>query len=145
MWCKTCNKIIYDDICPTCGGIAQEDIPTEVYWCEDCNVPIIKEVSDIDKDVCPLCGATTKYMCADLRPVFPEERLLIEILLGSPLEWVNQSVWANNNRYYVNGKVKSISNSVFAHADIDKIVSQLEEFKGKNSYSYFNANIEVFL
>lgn len=144
MWCKTCNKIIYDDICPTCGGIAQEDIPTEVYWCEDCNVPIIKEVSDIDKDVCPLCGATTKYMCADLRPVFPEERLLIEILLGSPLEWVNQSVWANNNRYYVNGKVKSISNSVFAHADIDKIVSQLEEFKGKNSYSYFNANIEVF-
>lgn len=65
MWCKTCNKIIYDDICPTCGGIAQEDIPTEVYWCEDCNVPIIKEVSDIDKDVCPLCGATTKYMCAD--------------------------------------------------------------------------------
>mgnify|MGYP005766081853 CR=1 FL=1 len=142
MWCKTCNKIIYDDICPTCGGIAQEDIPTEVYWCEDCNVPIIKEVSDIDKDVCPLCGATTKYMCADLRPVFPEERLLIEILLGSPLEWVNQSVWANNNRYYVNGKVKSISNSVFAHADIDKIVSQLEEFKGKNSYSYFNANDE---
>jgi phosphoadenosine phosphosulfate reductase len=144
MWCKTCNKIVYDKVCPTCGGIAQEDVPTEVFWCEHCNVPIIKEASDIDKDVCPLCGAKTKYMCADLRPVFPEERLLIEILLGNPLEWVNQSVWANNNRYYVNGKAKAISNNVFAHADIEKIISQLAEFKDKNNYSFFDANIEVF-
>ena len=44
MWCKTCNKIVYDKVCPTCGGIAQEDVPTEVFWCEHCNVPIIKEV-----------------------------------------------------------------------------------------------------
>ena len=143
MWCKTCNKIIYDDICPTCGGTAQEDIPTEIYWCEDCNVPIIKEVSDIDKNVCPLCGATTKYMCADLRPVFPEERLLIEILLGNPLEWINKSVWANNNRYYINGKVKAISNSVFAQADIEKIISQKSTIFHYNYIQYIRNRKEL--
>lgn len=36
MWCKTCNKIVYDKVCPTCGNVTQEDIPTEVYWCEYC-------------------------------------------------------------------------------------------------------------
>lgn len=143
MWCKTCNKIVYDKICPSCGDSAQEDIPTEVYWCSHCNIPIIKEASDIDK-TCPLCGEEVKYLCSDLRPVFPEERLLIEVLLDKPLSWLDKSVWANNNRYYIDGKAKVISNAVFANADIEKIQNQLEQFRSRNNYEYFNEIIERF-
>ena len=46
-------------------------------------------------------------MASDLRPVFPEERLLLEILLGSkPHEYINKSVWVANSRYYIDGKAK---------------------------------------
>ena len=42
-----------------------------------------------------------KYLSADLRPVFPEERLLLELLLGEkPFAYVEKSVWAANSRYY---------------------------------------------
>ena len=143
MWCKTCNKIVYDEICPSCGEYAQEDIPTEVYWCSHCNVPIIKEATDVDK-TCPLCGKEVSYLCADLRPVFPEERLLIEILLDKPLCWLDKSVWANNNRYYIDGKVKVISNTLFANADIEKIQSQLQQTRPQNNYEAFNQFIERF-
>ena len=38
----------------------------------------------------------------DARPVFPEERLLLEILLGKPLAFINDSVWNGvGNNYYV--------------------------------------------
>lgn len=144
MWCKTCNKIVYDKVCPTCGNVAQEDIPTEVFWCDHCNVPLIKEVVDVDKDSCPLCGGKTKYLCTDLRPVFPEERLLIELLIGTPFAWLGKAVWANNNRYYINGKVKVISNSEFANADVHEVIGQLAECKEKNNYDYFYSNIETF-
>lgn len=46
-----------------------------------------------------------KYMSSDIWPVFPEERLLLEILLDrKPNEYIEKSVWAVNSRYYINGK-----------------------------------------
>ena len=80
MWCKTCNIETNDDVCPICGTNTVEDIPTEVYWCSHCCTPIIQEENQADKGICPLCSRETKYMAKDLRPVFPEERLLLELL-----------------------------------------------------------------
>ncbi len=81
MWCRTCNIETHAEICPVCGSATVEDIPVEVQWCSHCLIPIITTFNQPDKNVCPLCGGKTKYISADLRPLFPEERLLIEILL----------------------------------------------------------------
>lgn len=48
--------------------------PKVVYWCRTCDVPLISPT-------CDTCGGTGKRCGADLKPVFPEERLLFERLL----------------------------------------------------------------
>lgn len=55
-----------------------------------------QEQADI---ICPICGKTAGYLASDMRPVFPEERLLVELLLNKkPHTYINSSVWASNNR-----------------------------------------------
>ena len=53
-----------------------------VFYCPACDVPVVTPTSQINevtgKGDCPLCGGATKYLATDLRPVFPEERLLLE-------------------------------------------------------------------
>lgn len=92
MWCKKCNIETNAKKCPVCGGITSEDIPVEIYWCKHCHTPIIQTLTQADKGACPICKRETKYLSADLRPVFPEERLLVELLLDKkPFEWVDKS------------------------------------------------------
>ena len=86
----------------------------------------------------------TRYLCSDLRPVFPEERLLIELLLGVPLKYINCSVWALNNRYYIDGKPKALPIKKFADADIPKLIADLERYRTKNNYDAFNSSLEIF-
>ena len=144
MWCKTCNIETNEQICPVCGSITIEDFPTEVYWCDYCAVPIIQVATQADKGYCPLCAKKMKYMSADLRPVFPEERLLLELLLDEePFVFAEKSVWASNSRYYVDGKSISISSKTFQIADTDALAEELEKYKGKNTESYFNFNKHI--
>ena len=118
MWCKNCNIETNEENCPICGEETVEDYPTEVYWCDDCRVPVMQAVNQADKGICPRCGKPMKYLAADIRPVFPEERLLIEILLGKkPHQWIDESVWASNNRYYINGKSVALSSKLFNEAN----------------------------
>ena len=120
MWCKNCNIETNEDMCPICGETTVEDIPVEVYWCEECKIPIVQNVSQADKGICPVCGNQTKYMAADLRPVFPEERLLLELLLGKkPYDYIEKSVWSANSRYYIDGESVVISSKTFQTADTD--------------------------
>lgn len=146
MWCKACNIETNDTVCPVCGTDTVEDIPTEVYWCKHCITPIIQEEKQADKGVCPICGRPTKYLAKDLRPVFPEERLLIEILLGKqPHEFVKDSVWAADNRYYVNGKAIALFTTMFQEADADAVFEQLNIQKANNIYTYFEQHIQTFI
>lgn len=143
-WCKHCNKVFYGhDICPECRSQLQVDIPTEIFWCNNCKVPIIHEQSDKNHK-CPLCGADTKYLCKDLRPVFPEERLLIEILLDKPFMWKDKSVWANGSRYYINGKTYNISLSKYRESNISYIIERLNSESYKNNYLSFDKYILRF-
>ena len=92
MWCKHCEKESFSEVCEICGKTTEVDIPKMIYWCDDCNVPLIHKATDRNRGICPLCGKETKYLCADLRPVFPEERLLYEILTAKPFQYkVNHS------------------------------------------------------
>lgn len=146
MWCKTCNIETNDTTCPICGAVTVEDIPTEIYWCSHCQTPIIQEENQIDKGICPLCGLPTKYMAKDLRPVFPEERLLIEILLNKkPHQHTEDSVWAADSRYYINGKATSLSSKLFQDADADNISQLLNTHKPNNTYVFFDKHIETFI
>jgi phosphoadenosine phosphosulfate reductase len=145
MWCKICSRETNSETCELCGNATEQDIPIMVYWCNDCKTPIIKSVNRIDKNICPLCGKETSYLCADLRPVFPEERLLIEILTAKPLEYINKTVWAADNRYYIDGESKMIPISAYKKRSADKIVEQLEKYKDQNSYDFFNQTIDKFI
>lgn len=136
-WCKECNRIIKDsDKCTICGGVLQADVPTEVHWCVDCKVPLIVSVNEKEKK-CTLCSKETKYLCKDLRPVFPEERLLIEVLLNIPFEWQGKSVWANNSRYYVDGKAFNVSLQRYRNADINKAIEGIATHSQNNSCKSF--------
>lgn len=130
MWCRNCNIETNENICPVCGSDTVEDIPVEIHWCSHCRVPVLQEVSQADKGICPRCGSKMKYMSTDIRPVFPEERLLLEILLGrKPNEYKDKSVWAVNSRYYIDGKSVSLPKALFKTADVETIAHVLEENK----------------
>ena len=98
---------------------------------------MITPLSEIDeisgKGICPLCGGATKYLSTDLRPVFPAERLLLELLIGErPLSLSQKSVWCQDSRYYINGKSKSIPSRIFLEADTEALSEKLKELKSEN-------------
>lgn len=146
MWCRNCDIETNEKKCPVCGHVTEEDIPIEVMWCAKCKTPIIRKEKDADKTSCPLCGSKTSHLSADLRPVFPEERLLLEILLDMETgELSNKSVWAANSRYYIDGKPKALSRNLFQAADTDLISEKIKKVRGREAYSFFNKDIEKFL
>ena len=66
-----------------------------VFYCPVCDVSVVMPTSQVDevtgKGDCPLCGDATKYLATDLRPVFHEERLLLELLLeAEPLSFAEK-------------------------------------------------------
>lgn len=106
MWCKNCNLETNEAICPVCGLETSEDLPVEIYWCNDCRIPVIHVSTAADKGICPVCHGKTRYLTADLRPVFPEERLLIALLLDkAPDALMQKSVWATGSRYRLNRSI----------------------------------------
>lgn len=146
MWCKNCNLETNEAICPVCGLETSEDLPVEIYWCNDCRIPVIHVSTAADKGICPVCHGKTRYLTADLRPVFPEERLLIALLLDKdPDALMQKSVWATGSRYYIDGKSLSISTKTFETADIDKINDLLEKSADAIDYTFFDENIHRFV
>ena len=141
MWCRFCNYETSKKICPRCKNETSEEIPTEIYWCVNCKVPVIKNANQADKDECPLCRGKLSYLSQDLRPVFPEERLLLELLLDkTPHEFTQKPVWCENSRYYVDGEAVALSSDDFKNADTDRLSQLLEAEKSRNSYDYFDAD-----
>ena len=146
MWCKTCNIETNESVCPICGSSTVEDLPVEIYWCDDCKTPIIQLANQANRGYCPLCNKEAKYLCTDLRPVFPEERLLLGILLNKiPDYYMSKSVWASNGRYYVNGKPVVISSKTYQMADVDSIVLKLKKYHDLINYDSFNKEVKNFI
>ncbi len=145
MWCKECQRETVKDVCELCGAVTEPDIPLEIYWCTACGVPVIKYANAIDKNVCPACGNDVAYLCADIRPVYPEERLLFEILQGKPMAHINQSVWASDNRYYVDGKPTTCTTAFYKKMSPEVIRKQLDIHSKKNNYEAFDAMKKRFV
>ena len=146
MWCKKCNIETNEKICPVCGCETVEDLPVEIYWCNDCAIPVIHTSNAADKGTCPVCAGKTHYLTSDLRPVFPEERLLLAVLLDKePDRFMNQSIWAVGSRYYVDGKSMSISAKTFEMANADEIANKVSKCAELIDYTAFNENIRLFI
>lgn len=146
MWCRNCNIETKEYMCPVCGSETIEDVPVEIMWCGSCRVPVLQAVSQPDKGICPRCGGRMKHMAADIRPVFPEERLLLEILLDmEPNSYLEKSVWAVNSRYYIDGKAVSLPSVLFKTANADEIAKKLASDSGNNNYNFFDENIKTFI
>lgn len=125
--CDNCNHLICDtSICPVCGKRAHVN-KSEIYYCDKCNIPLYDEY-------CAVCGNKAKYIGTDIRPVFPEERLLIEIILNKPFEYVGKSIWCTSGgNYYINGKKIKVSlKNVAKNCDALKIKEDLEKYNKKN-------------
>lgn len=97
---------------------------TKIYWCKHCLIPVYKER-------CPLCGKKTRYLAMDLRPVFPEEILLLEVLLRKKGELRGKSIWnGKGNRYYINGEPLDFSvQGVLTEWQPEMVRRQLDELK----------------
>lgn len=150
MWCEKCNFETEYNNCPKCQTETVPVPESGVYWCSECKIPIMKEPRKIGEEqteiVCPLCGKTVTYLVSDMRPVFPEERLLLELLLGNePHTYIHSSVWASNSRYYIDGKTVSVSTKYFQNANTDKLGEMLKFYQPSNSYEAFNKYIDRFI
>lgn len=99
--CKKCNDLECESsTCPNCGG-RTDLFSTSVFYCKHCNAP-----SFFDK--CTLCGSECELVGSDLRPVFPQERLLLEVLSGDPFKYADSAVWnVGSNHYIINGVKKN--------------------------------------
>lgn len=148
MWCSNCNIESMDEVCSTCGQNTQEEIPHICFWCSECNSPIVVVRAETNSVECPYCHTTSKQHYEDMRPVFPEERLLLEHLLGyKPLELVRSSIWSVNNKYLIDGKILKISPNVFNSLDVSHTIQFLEQYgevNQKEAYPWFSAAIEQF-
>ena len=80
-----------------------------------------------------------------LRPVFPQERLLMEIVKKTPLKYINSSVWCANNRYYIDGESISVSFSKCLQMDTDSIIKELERYSIANENNKFSGYIQKFI
>jgi len=145
LWCKDCNRETENEKCELCGCATESDIPVEIYWCDVCKTPIIRLANNIGKNICTLCHGTARYMSADLRPVFPEERLLFEILAAKPFEYKEKSVWASNNRYYIDGNPKIITKNYYTKHLPEYVARLLNQYGSQNDYISFDKRIEKFI
>ena len=81
MWCEKCNLETEYEKCPECHSDTVPVPENGVYWCSECKIPIMKEPRKRGEEqvdiICPICGKSADYLASDMRPVFPEERLLL--------------------------------------------------------------------
>ena len=133
--CNNCDNLICESsTCPVCNNRTFID-KSEIYYCKNCNIPLFD-------DVCSICGNRAEYIGTDIRPVFPQERLLIEAIENEPFKYVGKSVWnTSGNYYFVNGdkikfSVKNIVNNI-NYKDIKKIIQENEEANQKYVETFF--------
>jgi len=136
-FCKNCNLECETSICPVCGQRA-DDVKTEIYYCKHCNAP------SFDKK-CSCCNSECEIIGTDLRPVFPEERLLLEVLLQEPFKFAGKSVWnVGANRYVIDGKKLMLPFKDLMHNNKpEDVISSLEKYRERNKVyvdNYFSSD-----
>jgi len=118
---------------------ANKEIKTVAYWCNHCKVPIIRAKSE--RETCPICGRRIKFLSNTLRPVFPAEERLVELLANVELK--DKIVWKGKSTYYVDGRSLRITNMAKVNADDNFLRKQL--LNKSFDDSKFKKNIQLFI
>lgn len=141
--CPNCNVPMSGDRCvkKSCGS--RTVTSSTIYWCRECQIPVFERS-------CPICGNKGKYIATDVRPVFPEERLLLGVLLDKEeLDYfVNRSVWYGGNAYIVNGEKVKLSVSKINKWSLDivkDVKARYDEMLKTIDESEFNKQISSFI
>ena len=140
--CPKCRVPMNGEKCikPNCGCTTK--VSSTIYWCDACNIPIFD-------NVCPSCGEEGRYISTDMRPVFPEENVLISIVLkDDPAKYQKSSVWYGSGQYVIDGKKVKLSVTKANKLSLEKIKKIKEEyelFKKNIDYTYFNNYIKKFI
>lgn len=137
--CRNDNIKTKSSTCPVCGERTELE-KSDIYWCDNCNVPLFQSE-------CECCSGKGTRITTDIRPVFPEERLLLEILLDKiPGTYEKDSVWnCSGNKYLINGKRIKFSVKELKNKDVDDIRSKYEEASKNISYEYFEQYADKFV
>ena len=137
--CRNDNIKTKSSTCPVCGERTELE-KSDIYWCDNCKVPLFQ----IE---CECCSGKGTRITTDIRPVFPEERLLLEILLDKiPGTYEKDSVWnCSGNKYLINGKRIKFSVKELKNKDVDEIRSKYEEASKNISYEYFEQYADKFV
>lgn len=141
--CPIHNVPVYRDRCVKENCNVRPLISTTIYWCKHCNVPVFEKK-------CEICDEECTYIATDLRPVFPEEKLLLSILLDfeKPLALQKSSVWNGNAGYFVNGEKIELSITEVNNKsldEVDRIREQYEKYLPEIDYGYFEKIAKVFV
>ncbi|MBQ6628641.1 MAG: phosphoadenosine phosphosulfate reductase family protein [Methanobrevibacter sp.] len=121
--CENCNLEVETSECPICHNRTAL-LRSEIYWSTVFNTPsFFKTVGDEE----------CKYISTDIRPVFPEERLLIEVLLGKSMEFAGKSVWnLGGSLYIIDGKKLTLKYKELTKRDPNEVIAELEKYKDAN-------------
>lgn len=140
--CPKCRVPMTGNKCikQSCG--CSTEVSTTIYWCEDCNIPIFDKI-------CSICEGEGRYISTDLRPVFPEENMLVSILLDDdPFRYQKCSMWFGSNVYIVDGTKIKLSVAKYNSLPINRI-HDIRQRYNKNiesiSYEYFDEYAERFV
>lgn len=134
--CKKCNDLECEtSSCPICNE-RTEILSSQIFWCSKCGAPSYYAH-------CTQCGNKCSYIGTDLRPVFPEERLLLEVILKEPFKFANSSIWnVGGSCYIVDGKKLHLSYAkIIKESNVDDIINELNKHFIKNQNfveNYFN-------
>lgn len=116
-----------------------------VYYCDKCNVPILIE-SEQNTHKCTLCNKKLKYIGSDARPVYSDERLMLEASIGEPLKYIKDNVWnIKGNKYIVNGEPLKLQVKDIVSNNADEVRALIEKYAKHNTDKYFNEHMEKFI
>lgn len=135
---------------------------TTIYWCKKHNIPLFEKIcSCCEQEGCN--ENQIEYIGTDIRPVFPEEQLLIGAILDSskPLDLLDKSVWHNGSTYVIDGEKVKVSIDTLNKLPLDevkKLKDIIEQYITANAdengedafvssvdYSHFNDVIKRFV
>ncbi|CDD34949.1 phosphoadenosine phosphosulfate reductase family protein [Roseburia sp. CAG:309] len=113
---------------------------SQLYWCEECKIPLYEPV-------CGCCGAKGRQFVKDVRVVFPEEKVLLEILLGLKAgELKDKSLWnAAGNVYYLDGVRMPLSIQQLREMDAAEIRKSYDKNRETMDGTFFKQMIERFV
>lgn len=140
--CPRCKVPMLGEKCikESCGCNTQ--MSSTIYWCSGCNIPMYDKI-------CSICGTEGNYIATDIRPVFPEEQLLVELILDKPpFYYRHKSVWYGSNSYIIDGKKQKLAISKINKWDLDKIKEikeRYEAYKNEIDYTTFQEIVKKFV